>query len=200
MASFIFLYVNSTCGIGGPHRTHIFIGCFELVLLILSFQVTVAFPIIRSATIKRVLMERVDGYCIEDLAVGMAESFSKTVTDSDIVMFAQISGDTNPVHLDEEYAAKSPFKSRVAHGMLTGALLSTVFGTKLPGPGTIYLSQTLKFRAPVRIGDTVTANVIVADIDSRKRHVQFNCNCSVDGITVTEGEAVVLVPSKGALS
>ena len=143
-------------------------------------------------------MERLDGYFIEDLAIGMTASFTKVVTEADIVAFAEISGDINPVHLDAEYAAKSPFKSRVAHGMLTGALLSTVFGTKLPGPGTIYLSQTLKFRAPVRIDDTVTACVTIAHIDEGKRRVKFDCSCSVGDVTVTEGEAVVLVPSKSA--
>ncbi len=141
-------------------------------------------------------MERAEGYCLEDLAVGMTASFGKTVTEADIVMFAGISGDTNPIHLDAEYAAKSPFKTRIAHGMLTGALLSTVFGTKLPGPGTIYLSQSLKFRAPVRIGDTVVARVTVDQIIEDKKRVHFTCNCSVGETTVTEGEAVVLVPSR----
>lgn len=141
-------------------------------------------------------MERAEGYSLEDLAVGMTASFSKTVTEADIVMFAGISGDTNPIHIDAEYAAKSPFKTRIAHGMLTGALLSTVFGTKLPGPGTIYLSQSLKFRAPVRIGDTVIARVTVAQIVEDKKRVHFTCNCSVGETTVTEGEAVVLVPSR----
>lgn len=181
----------------GP-KTHIFVVSYELGLIILKSEV-VAHPAIKSTVyVKRVLMERLDGYCIEDLAVGMTASFSKVVTEADIVAFAEISGDINPVHLDAEYAAKSPFKSRVAHGMLTGALFSAVFGTKLPGPGTIYLSQTLKFRAPVRIDDTVTASVIIAHIDEGKRRVKFDCSCSVGDVTVTEGEAVVLVPSRSA--
>ena len=93
------------------------------------------------------------GYDIEDLEVGMSASFAKTITEADIVMFAGVSGDMNPVHLDAEYAEKTVFKGRIAHGMLSAAFISTVLGTKLPGPGTVYLAQSLKFKAPVRIGD-----------------------------------------------
>src|SRR5512147_836967 len=104
------------------------------------------------------------GYFIEDLSVGLAASYAKTITDADIVLFAGVSGDTNPVHLDQTFAEKTPFKTRIAHGMLSAGFISTVLGTKLPGPGAIYMSQTLKFKAPVKIGDTVVATCTVTEI------------------------------------
>ena len=103
------------------------------------------------------------GYYIEDLEPGMTAAFGKTITDADILMFAGVSGDTNPVHLNEEFAMGTPFQGRIAHGMLTASLISTVLGTKLPGPGCVYLSQNLKFLAPVRAGDTVRAEVTAQD-------------------------------------
>ena len=109
----------------------------------------------------------------------MTAIFSKTVTEADIVLFAGISGDTNPVHLDEEFAKPTMFKGRIAHGMLTAGFISTVFGTKLPGPGCIYLSQNLKFKAPVRIGDTVRARVTVSAVDREKGRVTFATTCHV---------------------
>ena len=99
------------------------------------------------------------GYCFEDLSIGQSASFSKTVTEADIAAFAGVSGDFNPVHVDETYARTTMFKGRIAHGMLSAAFISTVFGTRLPGPGAIYVALSLKFKAPVRIGDTVTARV-----------------------------------------
>lgn len=138
-----------------------------------------------------------DGYFIEDLDVGMSATFAKTITDADIVMFAGVSGDTNPVHLDEDYAAGTVFKTRIAHGMLSAGLISAVLGTKLPGPGAIYLSQTLKFKAPVRIGDTVTARCEVADIDTDKGRVTLSCVCLVKDKPVLEGEAQVMVQKRG---
>jgi 3-hydroxybutyryl-CoA dehydratase len=141
-------------------------------------------------------MDQITGYFLEDLSEGMFETFSKTITDADIVMFAGVSGDTNPVHLDENYAAASPFKTRIAHGMLSSSLLSAVLGTKLPGPGTIYLSQTLKFKAPVRIGDTVCARATIAEIDEARKRVRLDCTCTVGDTVVIDGEAVVMVPSK----
>ena len=95
------------------------------------------------------------GYYLEDLSEGMSAAFGKTVTDADVLMYAGVSGDTNPVHLNEEFALETPFHGRIAHGMLTAGLISTVFGTKLPGPGCIYVSQTLRFLAPVRVGETL---------------------------------------------
>ncbi len=139
-----------------------------------------------------------DGLYFEDLSVGQSASFGKTVTEADILMFAAVSGDTNPVHINAEYAAQSMFKERVAHGMLSAGLVSTVLGTRLPGPGTIYLSQTLKFRAPVRIGDTVTATATVSALDPAKKRATLATICTVAGKPVLEGEAVVLVPSREA--
>jgi 3-hydroxybutyryl-CoA dehydratase len=135
-------------------------------------------------------------YYFEDLAVGMEASFAKTVTEADIIAFANVSGDKNPVHLDEAFAAKTMFKGRIAHGMLTAAYISTVFGTELPGPGVIYISQTLNFRGPVRIGDKVIAKVTLTELFPAKRRALFDCVCSVDGKAVLEGEAMLMVPAR----
>ena len=134
--------------------------------------------------------------CIEDLEVGMARRLEKTIQDYDIRAFAEISTDHNPVHLDEEYAQQTIFAGRIAHGMLTAALISAVIGEQLPGHGTIYLGQSLKFLAPVRPGDTVQAEVSVRDIDYAKRRVTLDCACRVGNRTVLTGEALVLAPSK----
>jgi 3-hydroxybutyryl-CoA dehydratase len=141
-------------------------------------------------------MASAGGYFIEDLTVGRGETFAKTVTDADIVLYAGISGDTNPVHLDEEFAAETPFKGRIAHGMLTAAFISAVLGARMPGPGAIYLSQTLRFKAPVRPGDTVTADCEITDIDLKKRRVTLKTLCLVKGKPVVEGEAIVMPPSR----
>lgn len=131
----------------------------------------------------------------EDLAVGQAAEFSKTITESDVVLYAGITGDLNPVHIDRAAAERSPFGGRVAHGMLTAGLVSAVLGMKLPGPGSIYLSQTLRFTRPVRPGDTVTARVEVLELVPAKRRVRLATSCAnQDGERVLEGEAVVLVP------
>jgi 3-hydroxybutyryl-CoA dehydratase len=134
-----------------------------------------------------------DGYAFEDLTVGQTATFSKTITEADILMFAAVSGDTNPVHIDAEAAAASMFKERIAHGMLSASLISTVLGTKLPGPGTVYLGQSLKFRSPVKIGETVTATVKVTALDPAKRRVTLETICTVKGKPVVEGEASVMV-------
>jgi len=144
--------------------------------------------------------ESVRSHFIEDLSVGMSASYAKTVSDDDIVRFADISGDTNPVHLDEAYAEKTLFKGRIAHGMLSAAFISTVFGTRLPGAGCIYLSQNLRFRAPVKIGDTVEATVTVTAIDPVKRRVTFSTRCKVADKVVVDGEAELLVPSRFAVA
>jgi len=135
------------------------------------------------------------GLTIEQIDVGMEARFSKTITDADIVLFSGVSGDTNPVHLDQVYAEGTMFKGRIAHGMLSASLLSTVFGTKLPGPGCIYLSQTLKFKAPVRIGDTVVATVTAREVIAAKKRVVFDCAVRVGDTVVVEGEAVIMVPA-----
>lgn len=137
------------------------------------------------------------GICIEDLSIGQSASYTKTVTEADIVKFADVSGDNNPVHLDQAFAEKTMFKGRIAHGMLSAGFISTVIGTKLPGNGTIYMSQTLRFKAPVRIGDTVTATCTVSEIIPDKRRAVLTTVCKVDGNTVIEGEALVMVPSRG---
>jgi 3-hydroxybutyryl-CoA dehydratase len=132
----------------------------------------------------------------EDLQLGQKASFGKTVTESDIVLFAAVTGDTNPMHLNAEYAERSIFKERIAHGMLAAGLITKVLGTQLPGPGTIYLSQSLKFRAPVRIGDTVTAMVEVTALHPERHRATLRTVCSVRGEAVLEGEAYVSVPSR----
>ena len=139
-----------------------------------------------------------DGYYIEDLTEGMSAVFGKTITDADILMFAVVPGDNHPVHLNEEFASGTAFQGRIAHGMLTASLISTVLGTKLPGPGCIYLSQTLKFMAPVRAGDTVRAEVKITAIDRERRRVTFATVCSVGGKAVLEGEALTMVPRRPA--
>ncbi len=136
------------------------------------------------------------GHYFEDLHVGLSSSLMRTVMSDDVVGFAKLSGDNNPVHLSDHFAARTPFRERIAHGLYTASLLSALLGTRLPGPGAIYLSQTLNFRAPVRIGDVVVARVEVADLDPVKKRAVLSCDCSVDARTVLDGEAVVLVPSR----
>ena len=133
------------------------------------------------------------GYYLEDLSPGMEASVSKTITDQDVAAFADLSGDVNPVHLDDAFAAGTMFKKRIVHGFLTGALFSTVLGTKQPGPGCVYLSQTMKFKAPVFIGDEVVATCKITAVDAEKGRATLACDCSVNGKTVLEGEALMMV-------
>jgi 3-hydroxybutyryl-CoA dehydratase len=137
------------------------------------------------------------GTSFEDLRVGQSASLAKTITEADILLFAAVSMDTNPVHLDVETARQSMFKERIAHGMLSAGLISAVLGTRLPGPGTVYLGQTLRFRAPVRIGDTVTATAEVTAVEPGKNRATLKTVCTVGGTPVIEGEATVMVPSRG---
>ena len=141
-------------------------------------------------------MNEVNGYYFDELAVGQTASYAKTVTDADIVLFAGVSGDTNPVHINAEYAATTFFKTRIAHGMLSAGFISTVFGTKLPGPGAIYLSQTLNFKAPVRIGDTVVAKVELTELIPDKKRAKFKVVCTVGSTEVIDGEAALMVPAR----
>jgi 3-hydroxybutyryl-CoA dehydratase len=134
----------------------------------------------------------------EDLSLGMTERLSKTVSSSDVVGFAEISGDRNPIHLSEHFAAKTAFGTRIAHGLYTASLISAVLGTRLPGPGAIYISQTLNFRAPVKIGDTVDVTVEVKELVPEKFRARLACTCSVAGEPVLDGEALVKVPSRTA--
>src|SRR6187455_1204980 len=116
----------------------------------------------------------------EDLSVGMTETLSKIIASSDVVGFAQLTGDRNPIHLSEHFAAKTQFGGRIAHGLYTASLISAVIGTRLPGPGAVYLSQTLNFKAPVRIGDTVVAAVEVAELIAERLRVKLLCTCRVE--------------------
>lgn len=136
------------------------------------------------------------GYYFEELAVGMEASHTKVIEDADIQAFADLSGDNNPVHLSEDFAACTIFKERIAHGMLTASLLSTVIGIRLPGPGCIYVSQSLNFRAPVKIGDEVVATARLTDLLPERRRAIFACTCTVNGKTVLDGEAVIMVPRR----
>jgi 3-hydroxybutyryl-CoA dehydratase len=136
------------------------------------------------------------GLYLEDLQPGMSAVFGKTITDADILMFAGVSGDTNPVHLNEEFAGGTVFKGRIAHGLLTASLISTAIGTKLPGPGAVYLSQTMKFLAPVRAGETVRAVVTIKSVDLERRRVTMETVCRVAGRDVVTGEAVIMVPRR----
>ena len=138
-----------------------------------------------------------DGYMFEDLEVGMTAIYSRTVTESDIVLFCGISGDTNPIHLDREYAARTQFGGTIAHGMLSASFISTVIGTKLPGPGAIYVSQNCRFTAPVRAGDTVVERVTVIELTPEKKRARLDPTCSIGAKVVIDGEAVVMVPSRG---
>jgi 3-hydroxybutyryl-CoA dehydratase len=132
----------------------------------------------------------------EELQVGQAAEFAKTVTEADVVLYAGITGDLNPAHINQVEAEKSRFGGRIAHGMLSAGLISAVLGTRLPGPGTIYLEQTLRFTRPVRIGDTVTARVEVIELIEKRRRVRLATSCAnQDGEVVLEGEALVMVPA-----
>ena len=138
------------------------------------------------------------GYFLEDLTLGLSAERTHVVTEADITAFAEVSGDFNPVHMDEAFAVTTQFKGRIAHGMLAGGYISAVIGTKLPGAGVIYVSQSLRFRRPVRIGDEVTAKVVVTALDEARARVSLSTVCLVDGKEVVAGEAEVLVPRRGA--
>jgi 3-hydroxybutyryl-CoA dehydratase len=141
-------------------------------------------------------MNELDGYDIEDLKAGMSASFAKTITEADIVLFAAVSGDNNAVHINEEFASTTQFKGRIAHGMLSASVISAAIAGRLPGPGTIYLGQNLRFKAPVRPGDTVHATVTVKELFPEKRRVSLTTVCTVAGKTVIEGDALVMPTSR----
>ena len=134
--------------------------------------------------------------CIEDMEIGMTRPLSKTITDREIELFADISSDHNPVHLDDDYARDTIFEGRIAHGILTASLISAVIGEQLPGHGAVYLSQSLRFMAPVRPGDLVLAEVKVTAIDHARRRVTLETHCSVGDTVVLKGEALVMAPSR----
>ena len=135
------------------------------------------------------------GKTINELSVGDRAEFTKTVSESDVYLYAGVSGDFNPAHINEPYAAKTFFKTRISHGMLPAGFISAILGTQLPGPGTIYMSQTLNFRAPVLMGDTITASVEVVEILAEKKRVRLKTACeNQNGVVVLDGEAVVSPP------
>ena len=134
--------------------------------------------------------------CIEDLEIGMSRMIERQITQNDILLFSQVSGDQNPVHLDATYAQQTIFGRRIAHGMLTASLISAVIAEQLPGHGTVYLSQTLKFIRPVLPGQLVTTSVSVTHIEYSNRRVKLDCMCKVDEKLVLAGEALVLAPSR----
>ena len=141
-------------------------------------------------------MNELNGYDIEDLSPGMSATFSKTITEADIVLFASASGDNNAVHINEEFAQTTQFKGRIAHGMLTASVISAAIAGRLPGPGTVYLGQNLRFKAPVRPGDTVHATVTVKELFPEKRRVSLSTVCTVNGKVVIEGDALVMPTSR----
>lgn len=143
-------------------------------------------------------MNTLNGYDFEDLQVGMSATFAKTITEADIVLFAAASGDNNAVHINEEFARTTPFKGRIAHGILTASVISAAIAGKLPGAGTIYLGQNLRFKAPVRPGDTVQATVTVQELLAAKRRVVLSTVCTVAGKVVIEGDALVMPTSRVA--
>lgn len=132
----------------------------------------------------------------EDLQIGQEASMSRVVTEADIVAYAALSGDYNPVHLDADYAAGTMFKERIAHGILSAGYISALFGMKLPGPGAIYISQTLNFKGPVKIDDRVESIVRLVELNADKKRAKFECLCTVGGKPVLTGEAVLMVPSR----
>jgi 3-hydroxybutyryl-CoA dehydratase len=137
-----------------------------------------------------------NGYDVEDITVGMSAEIAKTITDADIVLFSGVSMDSNAVHMDEEFGRTTPFGGRIAHGMLSASLLSSVLGNRLPGPGTVYMSQSLRFRAPVRPGDTVHARVTVKEVIAEKCRVVLDTVCIVGDKVVIDGEAMVMATSR----
>jgi 3-hydroxybutyryl-CoA dehydratase len=137
-----------------------------------------------------------NGYDIEDISVGMSAEICKTITDADIILFAGVSMDMNAVHMDEEFGRTTPFGGRIAHGMLSASLISAVLGSRLPGPGTIYMNQSLRFRGPVRPGDTVHAKVTVKEVIAEKCRVVVDTVCTVGDKVVIDGEAMVMVTSR----
>ena len=143
-------------------------------------------------------MNPLNGYDLEDLEPGMSASFAKTITEADIVLFAGASGDNNAVHINEEFAQTTPFKGRIAHGMLTASVISAAIAGRLPGPGTVYLAQNLRFKAPERPGDTVHATVSVKEVLTEKRRVTLETVCTVGGRVVIDGEATVMPTSRAS--
>lgn len=142
-------------------------------------------------------VEDLNGFYFEDLEVGTTDEFSKTISESDIQTFADVSGDKNPVHLNPEYAKATVFKGCIAHGILTASFVSTVIGTRMPGPGCIYVAQNLKFKAPVRAGDTVKAVCTVTELNEKRKFAEIKTQCFVGNRLVVDGNATIMVPARG---
>ena len=138
------------------------------------------------------------GLFFEDLSIGQSAEATRTVSEADIMAFAEVSGDHNPVHLDAAFAATTPFKERIAHGMLSASYISALIASRLPGPGAIYISQTLAFKRPVKINDTVTTRVEITELNPEKARATLACTCTVNGKVVLEGDAVVMAPRRPA--
>ena len=138
-----------------------------------------------------------NGFYFEDLKIGTTDEFSKTISEADIQTFADVSGDENPVHLNPEYAKASVFKGCIAHGILTASFVSTVIGTRMPGPGCIYVAQNLKFKAPVRAGDTVKAVCTVTELNEKRKFAEIKTQCFVGDTLVVDGNATIMVPARG---
>ena len=141
-------------------------------------------------------LDRLHGFYFEDLEVGQSDEYSRTISESDILIFAGVSGDTNPVHLNHEFASETMFEGCIAHGLLTASYISTVIGTKMPGPGCIYVGQTLKFKGPVKAGDTVIARATILEKIEDKKFVKIQTQCLVRDKVVLDGEATIMVPSR----
>ena len=133
-------------------------------------------------------------YHFEDLAIGMRETLRKTVENEDVILFAELSGDHNPIHLSDHFARKTRFGERIVHGLYTASLLSALIGTRLPGPGAVYISQTLNFRGPVKIGDVIDVSVEVVELVAKGRRVRLQCECKVGETVVLDGEGVLSAP------
>ena len=138
-----------------------------------------------------------NGFYFEDLKIGTTDEFSKTISEADIQTFADVSGDENPVHLNPEYAKATVFKGCIAHGILTASFVSTVIGTRMPGPGCIYVAQNLKFKAPVRAGDTVKAVCTVTELNEKRKFAEIKTQCFVGDTLVVDGNATIMVPARG---
>ena len=138
-----------------------------------------------------------NGFYFEDLKIGTTDEFSKTISEADIQTFADVSGDENPVHLNPEYAKATVFKGCIAHGILTASFVSTVIGTRMPGPGCIYVAQNLKFKAPVRAGDTVKAVCTVTELNEKREFAEIKTQCFVGDTLVVDGNATIMVPARG---
>lgn len=141
-------------------------------------------------------MNELNGYDVEDLEVGMTATFAKTITEADIILFAGASGDNNAMHINDDFARTTPFGGRIAHGFLTASVISAAVANRLPGPGTVYISQAMNFRAPVRPGETVQASVVVREVNRDRSRVTLETVCRVGETVVIDGEAVVKTTSR----